>query len=233
MNLKAVTFDVGGTLSDSEGLDKARFGSLLVSYLQDLGHRVSTKDYRKAVGLALNKLARIRKHYAEMKFDDFYSSVLSKMGVNSTELILKDVRSMYYDCFLQQIKEGVEDMLKELRGRYKLAIVSNSMSLVPKDFLERHGLSEYFDATVISGEVGIRKPKPELFEHALKLLGVKPSDAIHVGDSLREDVLGAQAAGMKTIWVSEKALKTEVQAKPDAVVRSIDEVPRAIELMRV
>ena len=65
------------------------------------------------------------------------------------------------------------------------------------------GLEGQFDGVYISGEVGVWKPEPAIFEHAANDLGVDPSDCVHIGNNIESDVLGALAAGMRAVFVEE------------------------------
>jgi putative hydrolase of the HAD superfamily len=85
------------------------------------------------------------------------------------------------------------------RGRH-LVVVSNwDVSL--NEVLARLELAPLLDGIVTSAAVGKRKPAPEIFVRALELVGAVPRQAIHVGDSLEEDVAGARAAGIEPILI--------------------------------
>jgi putative hydrolase of the HAD superfamily len=104
--------------------------------------------------------------------------------------------------------------------RHRLLIVSNwDCSLA--DWLGPAGLLEHVDAVVTSAEVGVAKPGRAIFEHALELAGVAPGDAVHVGDSLENDVAGARAAGIRPVLVArDGAAPVGVEA-----IRSLAELP--------
>lgn len=68
-----------------------------------------------------------------------------------------------------------------------------------RGFLDREGLLGYFSAWAFSNEVGHYKPSPQIFEAALTALGVRPGEAVHVGDLRRTDIAGASAIGMVTV----------------------------------
>jgi putative hydrolase of the HAD superfamily len=93
------------------------------------------------------------------------------------------------------------DILQELKERRAVALVSN-FDYSPYVFrlLEQLGLKHLFDAIVVSDAVGLRKPDPAIFHHALQRTGLSPANIIHVGDS-PEDVHGAQAAGIRPVWI--------------------------------
>lgn len=68
--------------------------------------------------------------------------------------------------------------------------------------LEVTGLSKYFDVVVTREDVGEIKPNPKIFLYALEKLGVKPTEAIMVGDSLWQDIYGGKNVGMTTVWIN-------------------------------
>jgi putative hydrolase of the HAD superfamily len=77
----------------------------------------------------------------------------------------------------------------------KLGIISNWDERL-RPLLERLNLSHYFDAILISREIGCIKPGPRIFEHAIESLRLSPHAILHVGDSPAEDLVGAEGAGM-------------------------------------
>lgn len=95
----------------------------------------------------------------------------------------------------------VEPALRDARGRgLKLVVVSNWDMSLP-DVLARTGLASLLDGVITSAQIGVRKPSPAIFARALAVAGAGPEDALHVGDSLDEDVGGARAAGIAAVLV--------------------------------
>jgi len=92
--------------------------------------------------------------------------------------------------------------------------------------LERHGVLQCFTATVFSDELGVRKPAPEIFLHALRTLGVEPAAAVHVGDDPILDVQGARGAGMRAIQVTPRL--DECDPRPDDAIAGLAALPAAI-----
>jgi putative hydrolase of the HAD superfamily len=91
--------------------------------------------------------------------------------------------------------------LRELRERgERLVAVSNWDCSLPV-VLERCGLGELLDGAVSSAAAGARKPDPAIFEQALELVGIGPDQALHVGDTPEEDVVGARAAGIRALLI--------------------------------
>lgn len=89
------------------------------------------------------------------------------------------------------------------RAGLRLGVVSNWDERLPR-LLSRLGFDAIFDTVVYSARVGVEKPHPGIFLHALRALGVEPSEALHVGDSTIEDIEGAMAAGMRAILLDRQ-----------------------------
>ena len=128
------------------------------------------------------------------------------------------------------------ELLARLRGRVRLAVCSNfSHSQTARFVLERARLLAHFDPVVISEDVGIRKPRAEIFEAVLAGLGLAPGEVLHVGDSLSADVAGAAARGMRTAWLTRRvpdpdaALREYTGPKPDRVIADLAELEPLLE----
>jgi putative hydrolase of the HAD superfamily len=82
----------------------------------------------------------------------------------------------------------------------RLVVVSNwDVSL--HEVLARLGVAPLLDAILTSAQAGARKPSPAIFGQALRLAGVRAADAVHVGDSIAEDVAGARAAAIEPVLI--------------------------------
>jgi putative hydrolase of the HAD superfamily len=119
--------------------------------------------------------------------------------------------------------------LATVRARgWRVVVVSNwDQSL--GSVLARVGLGALLDGVVTSAEVGAGKPDPRIFTAALELAGVSGGEALHVGDSLEEDVAGAHAAGIEVVWLNRG--RADAPAPADCVVEitGLDELPAALE----
>ena len=104
--------------------------------------------------------------------------------------------------------------------------------------LEQAGLASYLDAVVISEELGIRKPRPEIFEVVLRRLGVGPEATLHVGDNLRADVAGAAAVGLRTVWITrrvpdpQRSLAAYDGPRPDFQLRDLGELTTLLRTLQ-
>jgi putative hydrolase of the HAD superfamily len=110
--------------------------------------------------------------------------------------------------------------LRTLRERgVRLVVASNWDCSLPQ-VLEDAGLRALVDGVVSSASVGADKPAPAVFEAALALAGCGPEDAVHVGDSVESDVVGAQAAGVRALLIDRDS--------DGGDIRSLAELPRVL-----
>lgn len=94
-----------------------------------------------------------------------------------------------------------DEVLVQLAGRVKLGIVTNGVRGLQRRKLNGCGLLHWFDAVAVSGEVGIGKPQPGIFEWTARQLGVPLSRCLMVGDNPERDVQGGLNAGLATVWI--------------------------------
>jgi putative hydrolase of the HAD superfamily len=119
---------------------------------------------------------------------------------------------------------------------YRLGVIANQPTQV-RSALERDGLVPYFEVWGVSEDLGLQKPDPELFVHALRTARVDPAGAVMVGDRLDYDIRPAKTAGMRTVWVLRGEAPDhpthEQLAEADASVRDLTELPAALEALAV
>jgi putative hydrolase of the HAD superfamily len=125
-----------------------------------------------------------------------------------------------------EIPPGHVDFLARLARRYPLALVSNfDHGATAREILRRDGAAAYFDPIVISDEHGWRKPHPSIFADTLATLGVAPEDALYVGDSVEDDIVGAKGAGLDIAWVNPRGKPAPATApKPDYEIETIPDL---------
>lgn len=132
--------------------------------------------------------------------------------------------------------EYIEELLKSLRGKYKLAVVTNTFTSGEKevrDALKRMGLEHYFQAIITSVDVGHNKPDKGIFEVALRALKLEPGEVIMIGDRIDADIFGANRIGIKTIlhrWNERYPEKMSSSLhQPTFRVQSLKEVPNILQ----
>ncbi|GAA0662345.1 hypothetical protein GCM10010193_12030 [Kitasatospora atroaurantiaca] len=120
---------------------------------------------------------------------------------------------------------GVTDGLRRLRaGGWTVVVVTNGSTPIQSAKLARAGLRDAVDAVCISEEAGSRKPDPAIFHLAATRSGHDPSaGGWMVGNNPATDILGAQAAGLRSVWISAGHPWQEPHPAPDHAVRDVAE----------
>lgn len=114
-------------------------------------------------------------------------------------------------------------LLKELKARgYLTGVITNGPSVLQNHKMDTSGLRPYCDIVVVSGDEGVHKPDPRLFEITAERLGVKPQECVYVGDHPVNDIQGALSAGMGAIrmnfgWFKDKDLRPDVPVITDII----------------
>jgi HAD superfamily hydrolase (TIGR01549 family) len=110
-----------------------------------------------------------------------------------------------------------------------LALITNGASDTQREKLRVLEIERWFDAVVISGEIGIAKPDVFPFDLALNKLKVEPDKVWHVGDSLTADVAGAKAAGLTAVWLNRRGVSPgEGDPLPDVEISSLSNLKAEI-----
>ncbi|MGE7215181.1 HAD family hydrolase [Priestia koreensis] len=101
------------------------------------------------------------------------------------------------------VYEETFEVLSQLKGNYQLLLLTNgSPHLQNTKLTITPEIRPYFDHVIISGDFGRGKPDPAIFEHALEKLGIEKEEALMVGDNLMTDILGANRAGIRSVWIN-------------------------------
>ena len=142
------------------------------------------------------------------------------------ETVVRDSLEHIVDA---ELVAGAPEVLEDIRRRgYKIALIANADSIDARNILSACRLDSYFDATIISGELGIEKPDSRIFQVALDELRVKPGKALMVGNRLDTDIVGANRVGIKSAWFRwnsryDSTIGTE-DKRPDFMIQNLAEL---------
>lgn len=125
---------------------------------------------------------------------------------------------------LHMLFPDVLPALESLMRRYKMGIVTNGIPDLQREKIAGGGLSTYFEAVSISGEVGYAKPSREIFTHALEMLNAEPGHTIMTGNSLSTDIEGAKNAGILSVWMNRAHHMDGTGVQPDRIITGLDEL---------
>jgi putative hydrolase of the HAD superfamily len=211
--LKAVTFDCWGTLmmEASAGTRRAR-AERIYSIEEALRAERIIKE-PEAIDRAYDILgeqlvelwASLQDIGARTQVDWFLDNLKVSEQYRTDSLMgrLVDAYTLPILSDLPVPLDGAPDVLSTLEARgFRMAVICNTgrtPGKVLRIILERLGMGRYFSTQTYSDEIGLRKPRPEIFQQTLEELGVQPSEALHVGDTLASDVAGALGVGMRAV----------------------------------
>jgi HAD superfamily hydrolase (TIGR02253 family) len=203
---KAIFFDLDDTLLDThltyrEALAETcsvaarRRAGLHAERLAEVYHEVSAAMWRSF------DLGQMKDSAAEVRVR-VWTEALRQLGIED-EAMVADLAD-HYGAGRQasyRLFPDVLSTLDRLHRRFHLGIITNGMTEIQRNKIQRLGIEPYFDTVLISQEVGCLKPDPRIFELALARVPCRPEEAVMIGDSPDRDVAGARAVGMHALWV--------------------------------
>jgi HAD superfamily hydrolase (TIGR01509 family) len=232
MSVRAVLFDFGGTLYDYATLEPAERESLV-----ELVHWAGIAAEPRAVQLAhRDAMRRVFRQYLTRRFylhrdlfRDAVVAMLNALGGHVDDAQLERYRERQWERHARDftLREGVVETLQALRVRgLYLGVVSN---IDDDQLLHLMALSElepYFDSILSSEQAGSCKPDPAIFTEALRRANCRPDEALFVGDTLAQDIAGANQAGLRSVLLWHRADREPppTEPRPHHVIRRIAEV---------
>jgi HAD superfamily hydrolase (TIGR01549 family) len=238
MTCKAIIFDYIGTLVNCRGYNMADSENTLYTSLYNAGFQVDKKEFLDAYEVAHKKYRIVRyQQYREVTNAVWVAEALTSLGheVTADDPRVKEALNMFFQDFINtlELREGAKPLLKEAAQEYRLGLISNfTYGPVIHKSLRKVGIDQFFNAMVVSDDIGWRKPSPVIFQDMLQRLQVTAAETVFVGDSPLEDIKGAMDIGLRTMFVpsqfnSLKDLK-ESKLTPDCVVKDLQSISKEL-----
>jgi putative hydrolase of the HAD superfamily len=122
---------------------------------------------------------------------------------HETNVEAADLTAAYRDRINDALEPvpGVESMLADLRGRYRLGLLTNGPVVAQRSKLRELGWEDAFDVALVTGELPSGKPDAAAFEALLSELGTDAEETVFVGDDTDADIVGASGAGLTAVQV--------------------------------
>ena len=261
MAIKAIIFDLDDTLLVEEASAEAAFvvacelvykkcgiapGDFNLTVRQkarELWHKSPARDYCVAIGISSweglwarfegdDPNLKIMRKWVRGYQRQAWANALAEFGVKDESLV--PLLAETFQSHRRQrhiVYSDVEPVLKKLQQSYKLALVSNGAPDLQREKFQGSRLGPYFDIVVISGEVGIGKPDPRIFEIVLGRLGVSAEMAVMVGNSLKSDIAGGQQVGLKAVWLNRDNKDNDNSVKPDYEINNLNELLQILDTL--
>lgn len=182
--IKAIFFDLDGTLVDTHGANYEAYRGALHEY----GVELTYDEFKKSIGYQANTFLR---WFAPKLSDEDYQRIALRKA----------------DLYRETIKESVANVhliehLRYLKKSHTIVLVTTAKKRNARAVLTHHGIEDCFDHIVSAEDVRASKPSPECYELALKMCNIKPGEALAFEDS-QPGVEAAEKAGIPVITVSD------------------------------
>jgi len=221
--IRTITFDADDTLFV--------LGAAMRHGLEEVLRLLSATLGSRADGVTSAEMIRVREvvgrvwgpsgmSLAELRLQSF-RSLLEGLGVIDEALVQKLTKTYLRVRFASTTTfPDVLPTLDALGGRYRLGVITNGNSDP-----EKCGLPGRFGFSVFAHDCGTMKPDPAIFLVAIERSGCAPAEIVHVGDSLRDDVAGAKAVGITSVWLNRPGGRNDTRIKPDHELRTLTDLP--------
>ncbi|MGD8456836.1 MAG: HAD family phosphatase [Anaerolineales bacterium] len=195
MTIHAILWDIGGVLERTEDLTpRQKVAERLGIKIPDLIHLFfgHTDDFRVQLG--------------EITPEEHWENVRRQLDLGESEMTA--VRNDFFAG--DRLDMDLIDFIRELKHEYCTAVVSNYMSGLRDRIMNEWDIGDAFHHLIISAEVGMMKPQPEIYQFALETLGFAPEETVFI-DDFTENVEGAQAVGIHGIlFTSPEQVRIEL-----------------------
>jgi putative hydrolase of the HAD superfamily len=236
MAIKGILFDLYGTLIDietNEYMDEIyRAIAHYLSYQGVYLHRWEVKE--RYYQIMKQQKEACGEEYPEIDVEAIWNEFLMQEGIKSSlhrgqqaKVIAHIYRGVSRNRL--QLYPDVKRVLNELQMKYRLALISDAQSCYALPEIQAVGLENYFESIVISSRYGFRKPDPRLFQKTLDNMQLTSSEVIWVGNDMFRDIYGAQALGIKNIYIdSNQGAKSYKNVTPDYRIQQFADVLQGV-----
>lgn len=231
---KVIFFDAGGTLLHPY----PSVGEIYAQVAARYGAKASSQEIEKRfreIWIQREGMAQLTVHSNEKVEKEWWRSLVAEVFAPYTwgdqfEKFFDELHRLFAEPEVWRLYPEVPEILETLTKKGKrLAVISNWDSRLMK-LLERLGIAGYFEFILASAVFGSSKPGARIFEEALKRTGVRPEEALHIGDSFEDDIKGAAQVGIHSVLIDrhqhfKKDHKGSIQ--PTRIIGHLNELLKA------
>lgn len=219
--IKAVFFDLDGTLLDRNTSLEKFINDQYERYIKELS-LIDKQHF-------MNRFVELDCRGYVWK-DRVYSQLLQELNITGLtwEQLLEDyVINFNNTCVPFRNVQKVLETLHHMG--IKLGLISNGKRQFQRENLNALGIADYFDTILISEEVGLRKPDPQIFQMGLDNLSISAEESIFVGDHPENDIMAARDAGMLGLWKRDEYW---MEAEADFTINDLYEIVAIVRSLK-
>ena len=220
-------FDIDNTLLDFSAGERAA----LFQTMQEMNLPIQEPDYRMYLSINQSVWSKFEaglldsKAVQRLRFEEF-AAYLHRDPAEGPALNERYVENLSRQAILL---DGALDALRQLSRRYRLAVVTNGLTLVQRERLERSGFLPFLAGVFISQEMGVQKPSREYFDYVLNALGdLDRTQYLVIGDSPSADIQGGVNAEIDTCWFLKDGSAQSASELPTYTVHGYPELLRLL-----
>lgn len=223
MNYEVLLFDADDTLFDFKKTEEYALEKLVNSFETSYSKEYCIEKYKEInkqiwiefeQGLITSDLLKVE------RFERFAKEINLDLDANK-------LSQMYIDYLGEGsfLYEESVDLISYLYKKYRLCIITNGLADVQNRRIKNSIIGKYFEDIVISDEIKIAKPNPEIFNHALKNINHENKDTVlMIGDSLSSDIKGGNNAGIHTCWFNAGKKHNSTDIMPTYEINSLSQI---------
>ena len=222
MSYETLLFDLDNTLFDASSCEPAAFDYALAEggVAQPAQHWATFTAINDALWAAVVRQEVTPTEVQARRFADLVDAA----GLDADPALLADEYVVGMGAF-GELYPGAREILEQLSGETTLGLITNGLGEVVRARIGRLELDQYFDAIVISGEVGTSKPGTEIFELIFAALGQPTRErSLMIGDSLSSDIAGAHNSGIAACWYNPSHKSRPGGVRIDHEIASLEEL---------
>lgn len=229
MPIKALVFDLDGTLVDQEGAERDALQRL---YERDFklepkpSYHVFLRDWRNVADEFLQRFLDNRMGFDEqriLRFQALYQKYGQRCDRAEAER-LHQAYAAHYRGQWRAFEDAVPALAAAKARGYRLAMITNGNGEQQRAKLAATGLDAWLEHVLVSEDVKVAKPEPGIFRHSEAALGLEPAEMAYVGDRTDVDVAGAVAAGWTPVWLDRKGMPGTKKSEGVLVASGLSEL---------
>ena len=230
--MRAVLFDLDDTLFDHRRSARAALTGVHRAHGRDTAYDEFERAHTRYLEEMHIEVLAGRIGLEEARRERF-RRVFAALGVALGDRDVELTAAAYRDGYklARRALAGAAELLEAVRRHARVAIVTNNLLEEQQDKLQYCALAPLVDALIASEDVGVSKPDPGIFQIALDRVGATADEAVMVGDSWANDVVGATRAGIRAVWFNPDRKPVPAEPAGVAAIESLTPTPDVLRLL--